>query len=335
MATPGDNKRDRSVDKGCDDESASTNSLFEVDDQTLSLADILARCSKETTATVAAQIAKLSAEFNKSIEAMAKSLDQRSEQRFGKMEGEIDDLRKSQRRLETENQQIRSSIESLSGALAVAEKNVAEGVTDTQLARDDFQRKPDPNILLVSTHYLAKLDDIKKATEKWLEDANLLAKVTYMGQETGKRFTLGFGADIGAARRVRMARDALRTPGGGWREFKYRDVDGTEHNSLFVSIDKSKFQQKREFDTRRLTGILNSRFGRAKIAPNKIDGQISFHGVPLVFITPTNEELPSNIQWNLEHEKIGEVDKQAIINEFHSLPNSRASRNSEIQWSQV
>ena len=195
---------------------------------------------------------------------------------LGKWKGEIADLRNSQVRLEKENQAIRDSITSLSGALAVAEKNVAEGPTDTQLARDDFQRKPDPNILLVSTHYLARLDDIKKATEQWLADANLLAKVTYMGDETGKRFTLGFGADLGAARRVRMARDALRTPGRGWREFTYRDVDGTEHNSLFVSIDKSKFQQKREFDTKRLTNIFNDRFGRAKIGSNKIDGQISF-----------------------------------------------------------
>ena len=103
MATPGDKKRNRTADtdvEGTDDEGTSTTSFFEVDGQTFSLADILARCNKETAAIVAAQNATLSAELSKTIETVAKSFDERSEKRFGKMEGEIEDLRMSQHRLE-------------------------------------------------------------------------------------------------------------------------------------------------------------------------------------------------------------------------------------------
>ena len=173
MAHPGDNKRFKTASRtadtdveGTDDEGTSSTSFFEVDGQTLSLADILSKCNKETAAIVAAQNASLSAELSKTIETVAKSFDERSEKRFGKMEGEIEDLRVSQRRFEKENQEIRDSIKSLSGELEVAEKKAAEGISDTQLARDNFHGKPEPNILVIRTHFLTSLDEIKKSTEK-------------------------------------------------------------------------------------------------------------------------------------------------------------------------
>ncbi len=151
--------------------------------------------------------------------ALVRATDTKYEKRCNTLEQELAALRADQDRQEKEQQELKTQVDKMQQALAVAEATVP--IKDT-LGFPEFNRLVDSTILRINIPDIDSRVEVTKAFQPWLSEAGCDsdAQVAVLGPDTSRRFVVQFKGSAGLAEnRLRKARGLLRSVAGEWRQF--------------------------------------------------------------------------------------------------------------------
>ena len=264
--------------------------------------------------------------------AFTKAQEAKNEKRFAEIEKDMSDVQRAHSKVEQEQVAQRAIISNLQKALAVAEAVVPpkEIISD-----DDFMRDVDHTILRVNTPDPVPRADVDRALREWLSEADCdsseLAEI--LGPDDGKPFVIHFkGMASTAAKRVRKAYRLLRSRSGEWRSFPtIQSAGGKTVDKIYIDFDKSPCQLKRERDAKKVMASITHLCPAKKFSLNKMDGLVSFNGMPLVKVEPNNDVEPSALKWNMAAVAAADIDRDSVKSDYTSRHRPRTNV-ADITW---
>ena len=263
---------------------------------------------------------------------LVKKVDQRMEKRLSVIEQDLDSVQKGHSSLEASQATQQKAIEQLQQALAVAEACVP--IKDT-LDLNEFNRRVDCTILRINTSDLVSKPEVERALRPWLMEAGCDdGKAKILGPDSSRRFVVQFkGSAHSAKLAASKARSLLRGHDGSWRHFEPPSLAaGGGTTDIYINVDKNRCQQKRERDFKWLRGSFVDKYPNKKSHFNRVDGLTSYKGVPLAQLEPQNDNLPSDIKWNLAAVADAAVDREDIKADYKLNAKTRTSA-ADVQWS--
>ena len=104
---------------------------------------------------------------------------------------------------------------------------------------------------------------------------------------------------------MQTAKSALRDRNRQWRKFDYSDAEGKKQDTIYVNVDRNRFQKKREADAKRLLRACHNAIDncgsnlvkQSNISWIRHEGVITYKGKPLARLEPEDDDEPSSVKW--------------------------------------
>ena len=193
----------------------------------------------------------------------------------------------------------------------------------------NFTRTPNKSILVVNSKEMVAIDEVTSVIKNWLAAAGFSDEQWRVkGNSPGRRFHIQFqGSEAMAARHACHALRQLKQPDGSWKRFECPMVAGG-CSPLFLGMDKSPQQIRREVQTKKLAEIIAAKLD-TRVRANRYQGVVSVGDVPLVRIAVADvSEEPSTLEWNFRAVSDRDVPKDTIQADF----DARFGTHEKIQW---
>ena len=270
---------------------------------------IMAELKAENEASAVRAVQQMKVDMtNTMVEAMKKQ-DEAWNQRMGRVEAEVMELKARISSLEEWKPQTEAEVTKVKTALQVVESSSPERVVDREDM--DFTRDPDPTIVKVRATEKVSPEAIGDALkvvfdEMGLDDSNFHVE----GRDLDKSFNIQFhGTGNLAIRRVAKFL-SLQKSEGEWRTFTAKMPDG-QPTRIYVDSDKSPRQIRKDILTRKLHKVLKGHYPAIPFFCRKRDGVVSVDWVPFARVSVLSREAHT-LEWNLPEAEDRKIDEKLI-----------------------
>jgi len=242
------------------------------------LGDLGTSLSASISASIGVQVVSA---VNESVTSALTRMQARNEARFSENERRMDEH-------DATLLQQAEAIKSLQGGLAQAEKDTPDR---SNFVSADWERLPDPAVLVAGTNSLVAKTDIERVLRTWLADYCKPEHVTFKGPPLGNRFRIVFEGKAGlGARRASQCFDTLRT-NDGWQRFKTNlpsaQVDTVD---IFINPDRNPKQNAEGATIRRIIKTSKSIYPDKKFTPIWKGAAVACDFVPFVRVLCNSKE---------------------------------------------
>ncbi|CAK0855884.1 unnamed protein product, partial [Prorocentrum cordatum] len=232
------------------------------------------------------------------------------------VEARMSGLERTQREQEDEMARMSARITRLEEILGIMQKEVPQAVVDP--SSNEFDRQPDPAILVIRCKSYSTKESVAVSVVKPIIEKNNIphSEVQFEGDPAGKRFVLRIkGSPAYAARRVGQIIGSFKISAQEWRRFSAMDSQNTP-SEVFVSVDKSQAQVKREIVAKQLKRVLSELYPQHHFHIDKAKGEVSLQWKPLLRGVPAQGNEVPTIEYadvNLQHFNLSRTDIEAEV----------------------
>ena len=266
---------------------------------------------------------------SESFFAAVRRLDERAERKFSAVESELKAHQQTLLQLEQANSDLWDAVTKVRRDLSVAEASSHQRVSAVD---PSFDRKVDITLIRVAAREMVAKDAVRDALDEWLQSSNVEpAHFKFEGSNVDKKFSLRMvGLPDSAAKRVSQALGALRLPDGSWRRMSCTSPAGRKVD-LFISPDKSPKQIKTEMEGKRLLQAFKSAHPDCNPHLARQDGVLSVSWIPIARISPQQEDLPTEVLWNMAAVRDQGIKRDEVMAAFRASIRTAAN----VEWDQI
>ena len=289
----------------------------------------MAELAKDISTSIQTSVDNSTERTRATVTELIRGYDETQQQRFREQDENLQHLQSMQAKQHVDHTAIAARVKELERLMAVAEKAV--GLPTDPAVRDaaSWTRNTDAAIIVLNTATLISKESLAKVVSGWVGAVATGEQFRLEGAALSRRFVVRFvGEQTSAARRCRMAFEALRNSDGSWVQLEVELPTGGK-TTVYAAPDKNKQQAARERFSKHLQKAIQATTDQPVHLVRR-DGLCTVSWTQVVKVEPL-EDGTCHLRFNGDAcTKFG-LDKDKIKTKFEEFASSRPVAT--IQWS--